>query len=98
MKMALLGLVVRVVLVGLQATVRILPDTALAKVFRALERLVFAITADRNASVPIGDIADIFESGRPHTDRVRKFLTNIETEVLISAVKCLASPSPYGAG
>jgi len=79
----------------LRALVGVLSDRSLGRIFRGLERLVYALTGE--AAVAVAEIADIFESGPPHSDRARKIVKNLEPDLIASAVKCLARPSPYGA-
>ena len=74
-----------------------LPDRVMGRVLRLVERVVYAVTASRELAQPVAEVADIFESGPPLTDTVRKLMRGAEVEVIESALKCLARPSPYGA-
>ena len=81
----------------LRAMILYLPDRALGKIFRAVERLVYAATGSRDIAMPVAEIADIFESGPPFTTTVRKLFKERSTEWGLSSAVCLARKSPYGA-
>lgn len=90
-------LITRVAVALLQAVISVCPDRVLGMAFLGIARLVYAVTGDRQAQVPVMDMADIFLSGPPHTTRVRKFIANIEPDIVASTLRCLFRPSPYGA-
>jgi len=83
------------------ATVRLLvlrlPDWLLAALTRALAWEVFLVTGSKAMSGPVTEMAEVFASGPPFTDTVRKLLRGAEPEVVSSSAKCLSRPSPYGA-
>lgn len=74
-----------------------MPDAALGKMFRAAERLAYAITGDPGASAPVAEVADIFESGKPYTTTVRKMIREAEADLIASTVRTILSKSPHGA-
>jgi len=97
MRDLVIGALARVGLAIFRAMVLYLPDRVLGKIFRMIERLVYAATGAKDMSAPVGEVADIFETGPPFTVTVRKMMREAEPELLASVVKCLARPSPYGA-
>lgn len=74
-----------------------LPDRWLAAGFRGLARLAYAVTGDRARVEPVSDLAGVFAAGPPYTVTIRKMMRRSETEIVVSAIKCLARRSPYGA-
>jgi hypothetical protein len=93
----IIEIVLPIVMFGLKIIVLKFPDKLTAKIFRFVEWLIFVVTGDKGASMPIAEMAEIFESGPPFTTTARKMFENLETEIAISAVRCLTRPSPYGA-
>jgi hypothetical protein len=74
-----------------------LPDRAMAFLARAAVKLGYIVTGDEAMMNAGAEIVDIFESGPPFTPTIRKLMRAAEPEVVVSAVKCQARPSPYGA-
>jgi hypothetical protein len=93
----LIDVAARAGLALLRAMILHLPDKALGRMFRVVERLVYASTGDRELTGPVAEIADVFETGPPFTATLRKMFKDPEPEIAASAVKCLTRKSPYGA-
>ncbi len=74
-----------------------LPDLVLARLFRGVERLVYAATGDEAAAGAAAEVADIFESGPPFTVTVRKMAAAADPELIAGIMSCLFAKSPYGA-
>jgi len=74
-----------------------LSDRSLGRLFRFLERLAYAITADKGVKNAVGEVADIFESGPPFTTTVRRMFQQGQAELVASSLRCLRRPSAYGA-
>lgn len=72
-------------------------DKAIGRFMRRVERLVYIITGDKSVADAVAEVADIFETGPPFTTTVRKIVDGVEPEIIVSAVKKLTRPSPYGA-
>ena len=81
----------------LRAMVLYLPDRAMGRFLRAVERLAYAITGSREVRASVAEMADIFESGPPFTTIVRQMFREGEPEIVASGLKSLSKPSPYGA-
>lgn len=80
-----------------RAMVLRLSDRTLGRIFRVVERLAYAISADRAVKNAAAEVADIFESGPPFTTTVRRMFEAGQPELLASSIRCLRRPSPYGA-
>jgi len=74
-----------------------LSDRTMAFILRAVERLAYAVTADPGVKAAVDEVADIFESGPPFTTTVRKLFQDDESKTVVSVIKQLTRPSPYGA-
>ena len=81
----------------LRAMVLGLSDRTMARLLRAVERLAYAVSGDPALKAAVAEMADIFESGPPFTTTVRKLFAPDETKTVVSAIKQLTRPSPYGA-
>ncbi len=93
----LIGLAARAGLAVFRALVLYLPDRALGKFFRAVERLAYVLTGDPDVTASVAEIAELFETGAPFTTTVRKLLKAAEPELVVSSVQGLTKESPYGA-
>ena len=81
----------------LRVMVLYLPDWAMARFLRAVERLAYAISGNPEIRASVAEMADIFESGPWYTTIVRKMFKEGESEIVGSAIKSLFKSSPYGA-
>ena len=92
----LVGLLARALVKVICFAIPRVSDRAVGRFLRRVERLVYVVTGDRGQAAAVAEVADIFESGPPYTTRVRKLVAGMEPEIVESALKSLARPSPYG--
>ena len=72
-------------------------DRTMIRFFKSVRWLLYLITADKMIRLALSDVIDIFASGPPNSTTLRKIVAGSEPELIVSIVKCMRRPTPYGA-